>query len=1118
MRLSRRPSGCLLHIAVLAFSLDTAAIAQIPSPPSAASALYPGARSSPVRYAAGMMPSVAAGVAAPAPLALTAPDTAALRVANRFGQVPLGFSRDVGALTTARGAWENLAGGRVWRLAIRSEGAQAVRIRFTGFSVGTGRVWVYAPAQDPSSEAGLFTGEGPYADGEFWSGLVAGDTAVMEYQPAGEPAAGPPPFQIAEIAHLWEGAAGNPPELASCHQDYKCFPQWAQPGQAVANIVFRKDADQRFYTCSGALLNTRGSSFRPYFLTANHCVASDTEARSVQAYWFYETAQCNGAPPGRSSAVRVDGARLLATAGISMGDYSLLLLDSLPSRPVVFAGWNVADPALDADVTGIHHPDASYKRISFGKRALDHQAIVGGEFAPASQYLRVRETLGRTESGSSGSPLFDAGGKVVGVLSHGIPPPPGQTVCELSEPESGYGRFSAIYPAIERFLNDEAQVGFTVTPRTLDFRGANGVLAPPLRQTFRIETASATASPFSIASSVPWVRLSRTSGFVSATAPVDIEVSLDEAAVRGPGSYSGILSVQVGTASPQSVSVRVDMSATRSLVVAAVSPDPVYEQDADAEGYRWFYQVRLEEKAGIETRLTQLRIDGVDYSSNISAWFGTDRLTALGALSANLRSRGLAAPLDRVFEFGGQDTAGGQSWSLRMTVRFLGRRTQALLRLSLQPDLVSQNPTSPSCAWRHDVVVTEEAGIGVDLNEWRAGGYDLSGEIAQWFGARRLAPRGRLVAGMCWNDLRVPATLDFAAGGVDDNGNAVRAGAQARFVGPPQAGATLQVTPGRVAIESPMGRTEPFLTPIKVDLGTQRLPWSGRLEFPGSARNWLTAFPLSGAGSMDMSLSASPAGLAQGVYSATLIVEAPQASPPRIDVPVQLAVGVAGSTRPIFSTAGIVNAASSAAQLAPGMLFTIYGQNLSAQTELAATVPMPREMGGATVRVNGILCPLHYVSPGQINAQMPYEVRPGLATVAINVQGVEFSQPIEVRVLAPGVFTRDGALLTPFADGRPGDVLLAFATGIGAVRPPVPTGDAPAPGTPVANLPVPLNEIRVFLGDSPADVLFAGIPSGLVGVLQINWRIPQNTPAGILPLVVRAGSTVAKSVLVRVRP
>ena len=1104
---------------VLAVSLGGGSYAQTSSPPSVDSALYPGAKSSPVRYSAASIPAVAAGLPSPAPVALAAPDESAIRVANRFGQVPLGYGRDVAGPAIGAGVWEALpGGGSVWRVALRSPGARAVRIRFSRFSAGTGHVWVYSPVLGDSAGIAPYSGEGPYHDGEFWSETVPGDAVVVEYQPAGVSASGPPPFQIAELAHLWAGPDIGPPEVASCHLDYKCSPQWAQPGQSVAHIVFRKDADQRFYACSGALLNTRGNSFRPYFLTANHCVASDAEARSLQAYWFYESAQCNGAAPGRASATRVDGARLLATAGISAGDYSLLLLEGLPSSPVVFAGWTVTEPTLGAGVTGIHHPDASYKRISFGNRIADHPAIVAGEFAPANQYFRVRETQGRTESGSSGSPLFDSGARVVGVLSHGLPPPPGQTVCDLTEPESGYGRFSVIYPAIERFLNDESQVGFTLTPRTLDFRGANGIFAPPVRQSFRIETTSAASAPFTVTSSAAWIRLSRASGSVSASAPAAIEVSLDEAAVRSPGSYTATLSVQVGTSAPQAVSVRVDMSATRSLVVAAVSPDPVYEQDPDAEGFRWFYQLRLEEKAGIETRLTQLRLDGTDYSSSIASWFGADRLSPLGALSANLRSRGLAVPLDRVFEFAGVDVGSGQPWSMRMTVRFLGRRTQALLRLSAQPELVSQDLTSATCPWRHDIVLAEEAGIGVDLNEWRAGVHDLSSQIAQWFGARLLAPRGRLVAAMCWNDLRVPATLDFVAGGVDDNGNPVRAAAQARFVGPPQAGAALRVTPGRVALESALERPEPFLTAIRVDLRTQRLSWSARLEFPGAARNWLTAFPLSGAGSADITLSASAAGLAQGVYSATLVVEAPQALPPRIDVPVQLAVGVAGSTRPLFSTASVVNAASSVAQLAPGMLFTVYGQNLALSTELAAAVPMPRELGGATVRVNGILCPLHFVSPGQINAQLPYEVRPGLATVSVNVQGAEYSQPIEVRALAPGVFTRDGVLLTPFPEGRPGDVLLAFATGIGAVRPPVPTGDAPPEGAPIANLPVPLNEIRVFLGGSQADVLFAGIPPGLVGVLQINWRIPPDTPTGILPLVVRAGSTVAKSVLVRIRP
>ena len=90
-----------------------------------------------------------------------------------------------------------------------------------------------------------------------------------------------------------------------------------------------------------------------------------------------------------------------------------------------------------------------------------------------------------------------------------------------------------------------------------------------------------------------------------------------------------------------------------------------------------------------------------------------------------------------------------------------------------------------------------------------------------------------------------------------------------------------------------------------------------------------------------------------------------------------------------ITNGGIVNAASYAAgSLAPGSLATLFGSNLAASTVTAAGVPLPVQLGGAPVTVNGAPAPLIYVSSGQINFQVPFEIAAqSPASVVVTVNG-----------------------------------------------------------------------------------------------------------------------------------
>lgn len=215
------------------------------------------------------------------------------------------------------------------------------------------------------------------------------------------------------------------------------------------------------------------------------------------------------------------------------------------------------------------------------------------------------------------------------------------------------------------------------------------------------------------------------------------------------------------------------------------------------------------------------------------------------------------------------------------------------------------------------------------------------------------------------------------------------------------------------------------------------------------------------------------------------------------------------------ATVALVNAASYEPVVAPGSLAALFGNGLALQTLAANSLPLPATLAGVTVKIGGRFAPLFFVSPSQINLQVPNGLTANTAT--IEVFNNSSTTPIQTGTVtlaeaAPGLFTSNAngvgqavALnadysrnadfeLTPGA--RPelaGGVVVLFATGIGATTPSVPDGQA-APASPAAmDMGTPI----VTIGGVNAPVLFSGLTPGLVGVWQLNVRIPDSLPTNL---------------------
>jgi hypothetical protein len=348
------------------------------------------------------------------------------------------------SLNTRAQKFVNPDGSQIIVLIIKSSGASGIGVHFRNFVLADGEeVYVYGRAPN-SIVFGPYTKNGPWGSGEFWSGTVDGDTAVIEFDKrTDENGKG---FEIFEISHIFtelDSRLRSPePEVLYCEVDASCY---GDPERnAVGRIRFN---DNGVYVCTGTLLNDLAQDRTPYFLTANHCVNTQAVAQTVEVYWFYQTNSCNSGVL-RSWVRSPPGANLLPTQ--SSNDFSLLRLHNNAPGGALFSGWTSVAQPTGTGVFGLHHPDVyvpptiySYLRRSTGSitRANDYcfaTGLVNG--------YGIDWTSGTAEPGSSGSGLFTSNGhQLVGVLSCGPIP----ATCSSSP---SYSKFANFYSRIRPYI------------------------------------------------------------------------------------------------------------------------------------------------------------------------------------------------------------------------------------------------------------------------------------------------------------------------------------------------------------------------------------------------------------------------------------------------------------------------------------------------------------------------------------------------------------------------------------------------------------------------------------------------------------------------------------------
>jgi uncharacterized protein (TIGR03437 family) len=224
----------------------------------------------------------------------------------------------------------------------------------------------------------------------------------------------------------------------------------------------------------------------------------------------------------------------------------------------------------------------------------------------------------------------------------------------------------------------------------------------------------------------------------------------------------------------------------------------------------------------------------------------------------------------------------------------------------------------------------------------------------------------------------------------------------------------------------------------------------------------------------------------------------------------------------------LVNAADFTGLAAPGSLVSIFGSNLSPVNQVSSVLPLPTALGESCLTVNGQPVPMIFVSPSQINAQLPYQIEGNVTLILRTPGGVSDNFNLTMLPNAPSIFrsavagldtgvptivrARNQELVTLSNPIHRDDTITIYLTGLGNTLPAIEAGTA-ASASPT---PVAVVAPTVQIGNQDLNIDFAGLAPGQVGVYQINAYVPRSVPTGMdLPLTVRQGGQ-ATQVSVRV--
>jgi hypothetical protein len=359
----------------------------------------------------------------------------------RFGvRIPVNYNLN------NSGTWTTLSNGdRIWRLKLVSENALAMMLYYDNFNLPEGaQMFVYSG--DEEEVLGAFTAKNNRDYGTFVNGLIEGNTSVIEYYEPVE-VYGQGVISVSHVGHAYRYIFGDDNSRGSdpCEVDIKCSPegdgQWATVKDGVVRVITSNNQGIGF--CSGTLINNTAQDCKPYILTAWHCGTSSSTSHfnNFIVYFNFQFQNCGGGVV-QSTSNTVTGMYNRANSGDNGGNNGsdFLLMECQSAIPghfnAYYNGWDASNATVGSGVS-IHHPSGDKKKISTFTGQLV-SATWGG--TPGTHWRVYWEATtnghGVTEGGSSGSPIFDANGRVIGQLTGG------SSYCTSPNSPDLYGKMS----------------------------------------------------------------------------------------------------------------------------------------------------------------------------------------------------------------------------------------------------------------------------------------------------------------------------------------------------------------------------------------------------------------------------------------------------------------------------------------------------------------------------------------------------------------------------------------------------------------------------------------------------------------------------------------------------
>jgi uncharacterized protein (TIGR03437 family) len=424
------------------------------------------------------------------------------------------------------------------------------------------------------------------------------------------------------------------------------------------------------------------------------------------------------------------------------------------------------------------------------------------------------------------------------------------------------------------------------------------------------------------------------------------------------------------------------------------------------------------------------------------------------------------------------------------------------------PLTVTQDTANPSCQFAVQLSLDDTGGFLNLFTNLFAGTSDLSSQFDSVFGTTRLAAWGSIQGTLCLNGITPPAAEYVYA--VRSDGFTQES--LVNFAEAPANPTAISAAPATVTLTSPSPSQAAQAT-LQVGISDKRQQWTAAVYPNNRTAGWLTISQLTGTGPAQITLTASGFGYSPGAYRALIVIQSVNAVPQFIDVPVMFVLGAASG----MSISSVANPASGQSIGAAGMLLSVFGTGLAgaAQAPSQATPgnPLPFSAGSVSATVNNLAAPLLYVSPNQVNIQIPYEVGAGPAVLGINNNGQAAGFQFQVAPSAPAIYSDGNGNLAGNPAVDPGGIGTLYLNGAGDVTPTLLTGNT-APSAPAISPVLPLS---VTVGGVPALLQFAGLVPLGIGTTQVNFYVPASVTAGSQPVVVTVGAAATPPINVTVK-